>query len=206
MTLRAALSIGLAIAFPVASFFVIRNAALDPVWLSIPDVLISVGLLLGLRQEQGYGFCLTLFITVLALALYKPELSALFPGIVLFLISRYFSRTLKKPGQTPLITEMATRVRGPELPMSNEAVAYTTALTRVWSVLLVLLALNQLFAVLMTKSTWPWIMGNTFAPAFIFLFIVLEPLYRRYRLPNEPRHSFRHFFSRLVENDWKGKN
>ena len=180
----------------------IQSAAFNPVWLSAPDVLISLGLLYGLRRDRWFWGLVASFSLIIGLTISRTDWGGLMPGLVFLLISRYFSRTLEGANQTPLITQMAQRIRGPELPMSIEVRGYTTALTRVWSALLSLLALNQILSVALAKDSWPWIMGNTLAPIIIFLLLVLEPFYRRIRLPNEPRHSLRHFFSRLADNGW----
>jgi uncharacterized membrane protein len=203
--LRAIMGIGLAIAFPIGSMIGIQQGSFNLAWLSLPDVLISLALLQGLRGDARYGMLLTGFSLTLTLSLINPELSPLFPGLIFLLISRYFHQSLA-PHQTPLITQMARRIRGPDAPFSNDALAYTTRLTRAWSFLFICLGACQAILVFTTPGPWPWMMGNTLAPALIFLFLLIEPFYRRYRLPNEPRHSLRHFFTRLAETDWKRMN
>jgi len=203
--LRAVIGMGLAIAFPIGSMIGIQSGRFNLAWLSIPDVLICLALLVGLRGNASYWILLAIFTLIVTLSMIHPEFSALFPGLIFLLISRYFHRSLA-PHQTPLITQMARRIRGPNAPFSDDAMAYTTGLTRVWSLLFAFLGLNQAILVIAIPGPWPWMMGNTLAPVLIFLFLVIEPFYRRFRMPNEPRHSIRHFLTRLAETDWKGMN
>ncbi|MEY4684991.1 MAG: hypothetical protein RLZ25_1450 [Pseudomonadota bacterium] len=202
MRFRAIISIGLAVAFPVGSMVGIQSGNFNLGWLSFPDVLISLALLHGLKSDTEHWIFLGGFTLTLALTLMNPELGALFPSLIFLLISRYFQRSLTPP-QKPLITQMARHVRGQDAPFSQAALSYTLGLTRAWWLFFVFLGLIQVLLVIFTQSNWAWMMGNTLAPALIFLFLVLEPVYRRHRLPNEPQHSLRHFFSRLSEADWK---
>jgi len=200
--LRAVIGIGFAIAFPIGSMIGIQTARFDLAFFSLPDILIALALLQGLREDSGYWPLMGALCLLALLSFSRPDYSALFPGMIFLLISRYFHRTLV-PHRQPLISQMARHIRGPNSPFSEAALAYTTRLTRVWAFLFILLSLNQVVWVFATPEPWPWIMGNTLAPALIFLFLIIEPFYRRFRLPNEPRHSLRHFFIRLAETDWK---
>jgi len=201
--LKAIISIGLAITFPIVSLMGIQWGGFNLSLLSFPDILICLALVQGLRGDGQYVIFLAGFSLILALALTNARYGALFPGLIFFLISRYFLRTLA-PNKTPLITLMAHRIRGPDMGFSEDAMRYTRNLTGVWALLFVLLGITQLMLVLEAEERWAWLMGNTFAPALILLFLIAEPLYRRYQLPNEPRHAFRHFITRLLEIDWKG--
>lgn len=192
-------------AFPIGSMVGIQKGSFNLAWLSLPDVLICVALLHGLRGDTRYWMLLTGFSIILTLSLANAELSPLFPGLIFLLISRYFYNSLA-PHQTPIITHMARQIRGPGAPFSDDALSYTTRLTRVWSCLFFYLGVSQAILVFTKPGPWPWMMGNTLAPGLIFLFLIIEPFYRRYRLPNEPHHSLRHFFTRLAETDWKGMN
>lgn len=203
MQLRAVISIGLALAFPIGSLVGIQRGGFDIGWLSLPDVLICLALLQGLRDDVRYGIFLTAFLLLLGLTLIDSQYGALFPGLIFLLISRYFKRTLE-PDQTPLITQMAQRIRGPEMSFSNDALRYTRKLTGIWALFLVCLGLIQTILVVTAGGPWAWVTGNSLAPALILLFLMTEPFYRRYRLPNEPRHSFRHFLAQLLGADWKG--
>ena len=184
MGLRAIFSLGLAIAFPVVSLLGIRGGAVNPFWLALPDALICLALLQGLRGDSKYVFALS------------------GSALIFALIARYFERTLE-PFQIPLITQMAQRIRGPDQGFSEDAFNYTRKLTRIWSLFFVLLGVNQVILVVATEGTWALMMGNSLAPALILIFLTVEPIYRRYRLPSEPRHAFRHFLTRLLETDWK---
>jgi len=199
------ISIGLALAFPLGSLVMINAGTFNPVWLSLPDLLIGLALLQGLKADKTYWLFLVGFFLTLLLSILSPSKSALFPGFIFLVVSRYFYRSLCGD-QTPLITQMARRIRGPTTPFSEAAGRYTRSLTRVWWLLFMMLGLNQLLLAWMTDGRWAWLMGNSLAPALIFLFLIVEPLYRRHLLPNEPHHSLRHFFTRLAEIDWKGMN
>lgn len=202
MQLRAIISIGLAIAFPIVSMVGIQRGDFNLAWLSLPDILICLALIHGLRSDARFGTFLAVFTLVLSLALIHSKYGALFPGLIFILISRYFQKTLE-PYQTPLITQMARHIRGTELGLSENALRYTRKLTGAWALLFILLGLCQAILVVISEGAWAWMMGNSLAPLLILLFLLTEPLYRRYRLPDEPRHSFRHFLSRLLEADWK---
>lgn len=202
MGLRAIFSLGLAIAFPVVSLIGIRGGVANPFWLALPDALICLALIQGLRGDSKYVFALSGLALTSILSFIDSTNSPLFSALIFALIARYFERTLE-PFQTPLITQMARRIRGPDLGFSEDAFNYTRKLTRIWSLFFVLLGVNQVILVIATRGTWALMMGNSLAPALILIFLAFEPIYRRYRLPNEPRHAFRHFLTRLLETDWK---
>lgn len=203
MQLRAIIGIGLGVAISIGALIATQRGDFNPSWLSLPDALICLALIQGLRSEERYGLYLAGFSGVMTLALFDPNKGALFPGLLFLLISRYFQRTLE-PNRIPLITQMARRIRGPNIGFSEDALCYTRRLTRAWSLLLLLLGFIQAGLVLITEGSWAWVMGNLLGPVLIFLFLIGEPFYRRFRLPNEPRHSLRQFLIRLLEADWKG--
>lgn len=98
-----------------------------------------------------------------------------------------FGRSLR-PGQTPLCTRWATRLRG---PLNPEALRYTRAVTRLWTAFFTLVvAATLLLYGLAARSVWSLFVNLLILPAALLLFVA-EFLWRRRSLPDTQHASLR---------------
>ena len=165
-------------------------------WLALL-VLIAVPLLPGLRAGRWQTW---LGLLAVALALYGCAAAGwtrylmyvppvLIPGVMLWV----FLRTLR-PGEVPLVTRLATRIRG-SLP--DELQAYTRHVTQFWVGLLAILMLGSvLLAAFATPEIWS-LMTNFVQYLILGAAFALEYAYRRWRFGHLEHESFARFVSAL---------
>jgi uncharacterized membrane protein len=114
------------------------------------------------------------------LLMYLPPI--LLPASVLFI----FARSLK-PGRTPIVTQVATQIRG-ALPL--ELATYTRSVTQFWVALLAALALSSaLLALLATPEVWS-LATNGVQYLVLAAAFVGEYLLRRVRFRQLEHESF----------------
>lgn len=135
-------------------------------WLSLP----FLGMGLWMLTHAGGG----------QFALYLP------PVALPLVLAATFAATLA-PGRTPLITAIALAVHG-SLPA--ELLRYTRALTVMWAMLTLGLALVSL-ALAITGPLWLWsLFSNFVAYALVAVVFVAEFLLRRRWFPDHPHPGF----------------
>lgn len=147
-------------------------------------VLSAVGLASAWTVEQG----VTLY------ALYLPPI--LLPLAMLW----WWAGTLR-PGQTPFVTRIATRVRG---PLSPDYAAYTRGVTQLWVGVFAALALGALgLALWATPEVWS-LFTNFLNTLFIGLVFLLEYLYRRLRFRHLEHPGFIRFIRQVARAGVRG--
>lgn len=125
-------------------------------------------------------------------ALYVPP--ALIP-LALFLL---FARSLR-PGETPLVTRIATHMHGGTLP--QPLVAYTRSVTRLWCVVCVALFLSAvLLALFATPRLWS-VMTNLVHYLVLGAVFVLEFAYRRLRYGEHENFGLVQYLRRLARTN-----
>lgn len=112
--------------------------------------------------------------------MYLPPV--LIPLSVLWL----FARSLR-PGNMPVVTRVATQIRG---PLPDELTTYTRQVTQFWVVFLVLMAAGSvLLAIFASAELWS-LMTNIVQYLLMGAVFLFEYLYRRWRFRHLPHESF----------------
>ncbi|RQW77181.1 MAG: hypothetical protein EHM62_08820 [Methylococcus sp.] len=206
MIRRTRLTAWLLVAFPIASFALLRSGVLPASWFGVPDLMLSAGLAAGLGL--GSGQRARAWTAVLALGvglgfLLNPALSlTLVPAWLNLLLARMFQMTLET-GSEPLILRIARIARQESGALPPELAAYTRRLTGVWAAFFLALAVNSLLLALLASPATVWLFANTLNPLFMAAFFVVENLYRwrRYRAF---RHTpLRRLMGTLIRHGWQ---
>jgi uncharacterized membrane protein len=206
MIRRTRLTAWLLVAFPIASFALLRSGVLPANWFGVPDLMLSAGLAAGLGL--GSGQRARAWTAVLALGvglgfLLNPALSlTLVPAWLNLLLARMFQMTLET-GSEPLILRIARIARQESGALPPELAAYTRRLTGVWAAFFLALAVNSLLLALLASPATVWLFANTLNPLFMAAFFVVENLYRwrRYRAF---RHTpLRRLMGTLIRHGWQ---
>jgi len=141
--------------------------------------LLLAGALAALAVRQGAALY----------ALYLPPI--LLPAAMF----AWWAPTLRA-GQVPLVTRMATAIRG---PLSPEHAAYTRGVTAMWvGVFALLTAVGAGCAVWASPAQWSWV-TNFLNPAFLGLVFAGEYAFRRWRLRHEPHPGFFTFLRQIAK-------
>jgi uncharacterized membrane protein len=206
MIRRTRLTALLLVAFPIASFAVLRSGMLPPGWFGVPDLMLAAGLAAGLglgSNQRARAWTAVLALGVGLGFLLNPALSlTLVPAWVNLLLGRMFQMTLEA-GSEPLITRIARIARQESGVLPPELAAYTRRLTCAWAVFFLGLALNSVLLALLTGPATVWLFANTLNPLFMAAFFVVENLYRwrRYRAF---RHTpLRRLMGTLIRHGWQ---
>jgi uncharacterized membrane protein len=162
-------------------------------------VFVAVPLLPVLRRARVWAWVVLLAVAAFfygcallgaaRLLMYLPPV--LLPASVLFV----FARSLK-PGRTPIVTQVATQIRG---TLPHELAAYTRRVTQFWVALLATLALSSaLLALLATPEVWS-LATNGVQYIVLALAFVGEYLLRRVRFRQFEHESFAAMVMALVK-------
>ena len=103
-----------------------------------------------------------------------------------------------RPGRTPLITAVASHIRGGDMP--DEISAYTRRLTGFWAALFAAAAVWSAIAVLAPAEVWSWI-TNVFNYLVVLVVFLVEYGYRMWRYRHLPHPSLRGYLSGLMRSD-----
>lgn len=158
-------------------------------WLAL-TVFVAIPLLPALRRGAVWAWILLLGATAL---LYLGAISGvaryfmyLPPILIPAAVCVVFARTLRA-GATPLVTQIATQIRGPLPPeLSN----YTRAVTCFWVALLIALAMSSLLLALFAAPELWSLMSNVVLYVLLAAVFLLEYLYRRWRFRHLQHESF----------------
>lgn len=197
----------LIVAFPLASFVLLKSGLLPTPWLGLPDALLVLGLTLGLGDSESTAWKMSLAGGGVALYLsgawFAPVLTAaLMPVLVNLLLARFFQVTLE-PGSEPLISRIARIARGETGALPAELADYTRRLTAAWAVFFLLLALNSALLAAFARLETAILFANTLNPIFMGVFFVLENLYRLYRYRSYTHTPFSRLMATLVRHGWQ---
>lgn len=200
------LTSGLAFAFPVISYGLLKSQALPTHWLGLPDGILAIGLFMGLGIQAGPALSALLAIGTMALVLAGFNINAdltgsLMPVAVNLLLARLFQMTLET-GAEPLISRIARIARQePTLPV--ELAVYTRQLTAAWAGFFLLLTLNSLLLAILAPIETAMLFANSLNMIFIALFFVLENLYRRFRYHQHGHTPLRQLIGTLAIHGWQ---
>lgn len=167
-------------------------------WLAL-IVFFAVPLLPKLKARSLYAWLAILAVAAILYGcavtgwarflMYLPPI--LLPSAALWV----FARSLR-PGETPLVTRIATQIRG---PLPDELLRYTRAVTQFWVVLLAPMALGSaLLAVFATPEFWS-LMTNIVQYLLLGAAFLLEYAYRRRRFRHLEHESFGRMVTALVK-------
>lgn len=162
-------------------------------------VFFAVPLLPALRARKPWAWLALAAITLLLYAcavtglasylMYVPPI--LIPSAVMLV----FLRTLR-PGKTPLVTRIATQIRG---ALPAELLTYTRAVTWFWVWLLAVMALSSLLlAIFATPEFWS-LMSNVVQYLLLAAVFLFEYVYRRWRFRHLQHESFGVFVAGLFK-------
>ena len=201
MIRRTRLTALLIVAFPLASFAVLRSGVVPAGWFGLPDLMLAGGLAAGLgvgSSPKARAVTAVLALGVGLGFLLDPALSLrLMPVWLNLLLARMFQMTMET-GSEPLISRIA---RQESLP--PELAAYTRRLTGVWAAFFLVLAVNSVLLALLASPATVWLFANTLYPLFMGAFFVVENLYRWHRY-----RAFRHtplprLMRTLIQHGWR---
>lgn len=122
-------------------------------------------------------------------ALYLPPI--LLPAAMF----AWWAPTLRA-GQVPLVTRMATAIRG---PLSPEHAAYTRGVTVMWVGVFALLAVAGAACALWASPALWSLVTNVLSPVALGLVFVVEYLFRRWHLRHEPHPGFVTFLRQIAK-------
>ena len=206
MIRRTRLTALLIVAFPIASFALLRSGMLPAGWFGVPDLMLAAGLAAGLglgSSRQARAWTAVLALGVGLGFLLNPALSlTLVPAWVNLLLARMFQMTLEA-GSEPLISRIARIARQESGVLPPELAAYTRRLTGAWAVFFLVLALNSVLLALLARPATVWLFANTLNPLLMAAFFVVENLYRwrRYRaFRHTPLHRL---MGTLIQHGWQ---
>ncbi|MFM2005502.1 MAG: hypothetical protein RLZZ09_1157, partial [Pseudomonadota bacterium] len=124
------------VAFPLASFAVLRSGVVPAGWFGLPDLLLAAGLAAGLglgSSPRARAVTAVLALGVGLGFLLDPALSLrMVPVWLNLLLARMFQMTLET-GSEPLISRIARIARQESGALPPELAAYTRRLTGVWA-------------------------------------------------------------------------
>lgn len=168
-------------------------------WLAL-TVFVALPLLPALRRPAAWAWGLLLAAAGLLYAGAVSGLAHYFmylpPILIPAAVCTAFGRTLR-PGTMPLVTQIATRIRG---PLPAELVAYTRAVTWFWTVLLAGLAAGSLgLALFATPELWS-LLSNVVLYLLLAAVFLLEYVYRRLRFRHLQHESFAVMVSALFKH------
>lgn len=200
------LTSGLAVAFPVISYGLLKSQALPPHWLGLPDGILAIGLFMGLGIQARPALRIMLAIGTMGLGLagfsMNPDLTGSFmPVVVNLLLARLFQMTLET-GSEPLISRIA-RISRQEPTLPAELAAYTRQLTAAWAGFFLLLTLNSALLAMFASIETVMLFANSLNMVFIALFFVLENLYRRFRYHHHGHTPLRQLVGTLAIHGWQ---
>lgn len=200
------LTSGLAVAFPVISYGLLKSQALPPHWLGLPDGILAIGLFMGLGIQARPALRIMLAIGTMGLGLagfsINPDLTGSFmPVVVNLLLARLFQMTLET-GSEPLISRIA-RISRQEPTLPAELAAYTRQLTAAWAGFFLLLTLNSALLAMFASIETVMLFANSLNMVFIALFFVLENLYRRFRYHRHGHTPLRQLVGTLAIHGWQ---
>jgi uncharacterized membrane protein len=206
MIRRTRLTALLIVAFPLASFAVLRSGVVPAGWFGLPDLLLAAGLAAGLGVGSSPKARAVTAVLALGIGLgflLDPALSLrLVPVWLNVLLARMFQMTLET-GSEPLISRIARIARQESGALPSELAAYTRRLTGVWAAFFLALAANSLLLALLASPATVWLFANTLYPLFMGAFFVFENLYRWHRY-----RAFRHtplprLMRTLIQHGWR---
>jgi uncharacterized membrane protein len=197
----------LIVAFPLASFALLKSGLLPTPWLGLPDALLALGLTLGLgvassahRQFGLAGLCAACYLMG---AWLNPNVTAaLMPVLVNLLLARFFQTTLE-PGSEPLISRIARIARRETGGLPAELARYTRRLTAIWALSFLALALNSLLLAAFASLETAILFANTLYPILMGLFFVVENLYRFRRYRAYSHTPFFRLMATLARHGWR---
>lgn len=181
------------LAYPLLAHLATLIRSQTLAWLAL-IVFFAVPLLPKLKARSAYAWLAMLAVAAALygcaragwahLLMYLPPI--LIPSAALWA----FARSLR-PGETPLVTRIATQIRG---PLPDELRRYTRSVTQGWVGLLAALALGSLLlAVFASPELWS-LMTNIVLYLLLGAVFLLEYAYRRRRF----RHLEHEGFGRMV--------
>ncbi len=200
------MSIGLAAAFPLASYGLLKSQAVPVHWLGLPDGLLATGLFMGMGIQAGIMTRLALAVLAVAICAggftVRPELTmSLMPALVNLLLARLFQMTLEQ-GSEPLISRIA-RIARHNGPLPAELTIYTRRLTIAWALFFFILAVNSLLLAAFARIETVMLFANTLNMIFIGLFFVIENLYRLMRYRHYSHTPLRHLIKTIAAHGWQ---
>ena len=118
------------------------------------------------------------------------------PVVVPACVLAVFAGSLR-PGQVPLVTRVATAIRG---SMTPELVHYTRRVTQMWVVVLIALTLAEAgLALFASLPVWS-LFSNCVNYLLVGLVFLLEYLYRRHRFPKDEHLPFLDYMRQVARS------
>lgn len=152
------------------------------------------------RLLLALGIAATVFVALDATPLTGTQLLYLPPPAIILFLWVMFARTLL-PGQTPLITRIATMMHESLAPRLQR---YTRAVTWAWVVFFTLLLL-EIVLLSLYASAEQWSLFTNFINYLLLgAFFLAEFALRRFFLRPEERLGFVSFFRSLARLDFRG--
>lgn len=113
----------------------------------------------------------------------------LLPTVIPLLLLFTFGSTLL-PGKTPMVTAIALSAEG---SLSDEMQRYTRALTWLWVIVFVILAMESILMIIFAEAVlWSWVI-NIANPILIGGIFIAEFAFRKVRYPDHPHPSFKDY-------------
>lgn len=188
------LHVALLLAYPLSVHFAVITQSPGLQLASL--VVLALGLCYpGLKQNSLFAWAVLLAVCLLALAFDYLQLTMyvlyLPPVILPLLFWSVFYRSLMA-GQTPLVTQIGERARG---PFTEELKTYTRHVTQLWAVFLFTLALwSALLPWLASVELWS-LFTNFLNYFMLGLLFVMEYIYRKSRFRDHDHPDFRQYLA-----------
>ncbi|MDX1431806.1 MAG: hypothetical protein R3286_05090 [Gammaproteobacteria bacterium] len=193
----------LLILLPVYPIVVHLSIVYDVPVLLIGLLLVLFTVLVVLAVRKGGNFlsavsCLVALIAIVVLWRGRPvDLVYLPPVLVNVVLMFLFGRTLL-PGRTPLVTRMATLLRG---ELDETYAGYTRRVTQAWTIFFVFLAVEcVVLAKIAPLEVWS-LVTNFVNYVLVFLFFAVEYRIRLVCLRGYPHLGFIEFFRVVAKAD-----
>jgi uncharacterized membrane protein len=193
----------LAISLPLGSFVALKLKFMPPLWLGIPDAVLTAGVLIGLLSRGSALFRLSIGLLVsssalVAFSIWPIQSVLVFPILLNLLLAEYFHHSLV-PAKEPIITRIARLERG-KLP--EEIARYTRQLTWAWCIFFLVIAVQLVvLAVFATMETY-LLFANTLNYIFVAVFFLSEYVYRQIRFPHYTQKPILHLVTTLINGRW----
>jgi uncharacterized membrane protein len=186
------------LAYPVAAHLatVLHSPMLASLALLIFVALPLLSALLALRLWAWIVLVVTaVLIALAARSGVAPFLMYAPPVLIPLAVLAVFAHSLR-PGQQPMVTRVASQMRGAALP--DELQLYTRQVTQAWVILLAALALGALLLARFASREFWSLMTNIVMYLMLGGAFVVEYLYRRWRFRHLRHESFVTMIAALV--------
>lgn len=190
----------LILAYPVAAHATLSAGVPWAPWLLAAIMLVEAARLARRRPVLSAILVLLAAVLVLTAAKFAQTLIRLPPVLVPLMLALLFALSLM-PGRTALVTRFVELTEG---PAPDDVRRYTRALTWVWTLVFLGLALEAtLLALFATPQLWS-LFTNGLNYLFVALTFVVEFAIRRHYFPDRTRGGLLTFMGRVARADWRG--